>query len=347
MRQITEGQLQTAAERAVANGHAITALLFGSRARGTSGPLSDWDVCLITEEDTCRADAQAQALEAEDEFWDDRRIQTVWMPRTRFDRGVPAGSLEAAIAHEGRVLAGNATMAKKARTVPFEAETVQRNMGRAAEHLFLSIGTARRHTQEENETEKTEAAVSTLIESIAAAEALGRALCALTETEHTGDHRLGKNARQIADRADRADEPNPPLKSALMERISTRVQQVNDTAQAVRKVEYGEPAEAPEKTVDRFVRALEADLWMRQGLIEGTGPWAGLKQHPRRGELADELERRTAARATTNAREWTLTPIKLADEKLDRAVHDWAEGYQALCKAHIRRAQKKANVHTR
>ena len=344
MRQITEGQLQTAAERAVANGHAITALLFGSRARGTSGPLSDWDVCLITEEDTCRADAQAQALEAEDEFWDDRRIQTVWMPRTRFDRGVPAGSLEAAIAHEGRVLAGNATMAKKARTVPFEAETVQRNMGRAAEHLFLSIGTARRHTQEENETEKTEAAVSTLIESIAAAEALGRALCALTETEHTVDHRFGKNARQIADRT---DEPNPPLKSALMERISTRVQQVNDTAQAVRKVEYGEPAEAPEKTVDRFVRALEADLWMRQGLIEGTGPWAGLKQHPRRGELADELERRTAARATTNAREWTLTPIKLADEKLDRAVHDWAEGYQALCKAHIRRAQKKANVHTR
>ena len=344
MGQITEAQLQTAAERAVANGHAITALLFGSRARGTSGPLSDWDVCLITEEGTCRADAQAQALEVEDEFWDDRQIQTVWMPRARFDHGVSAGSLEAAIAREGRVLAGDATMATRARTVPFEAETVHRNMGRAAEHLFLSIGAARRHAREEHETEKTEAAVSTLIESIAGAEALGRALCALTETEHTGDHRLGKNARQIADRA---DEPNPPLESALMERISTRVQQLNDTAQAVRKVEYGEPGEAPEKTVDRFVRALEADLWMRQGLIEGTGPWAGLKHHPRCGELADEVERRTAARAATNAREWTLlTPAKLADEKLDRAVRDWTEGYQALREAHVRKEQKNPNVHT-
>ena len=342
MEQITEAGLRTAAERAVASGHAIAALLFGSRARGHAGPLSDWDVCLVTDGGTRGDDARDQALEAEDAFWDDGRIQTLWMPRARFDGGVPAGSLEAAIAREGRVLAGDATMAKKARTVPFEAETVQWNMGRAAEHLGVGIGAARRHAREKSETEKTEAAVTTLTASIAGAEALGQTLCALTATEHTGDHRLGKNGRQIADRA---DESNPPLESALMEDISERVQQLNDTAQAVRKVEYGKPGEEPEKTADRFVRALEADLWVRQGLIEGTGPWAGLKDHPRRDEVADEIERRTAARAATNAREWTLTPVKLADERLDRAVRKWVEGYRALREAHLRREQNKAKIH--
>jgi len=53
MEQITEAQLRTAAEHAVANGHAIAALLFGSRARGTAGPRSDWDVCLVTDEGSC------------------------------------------------------------------------------------------------------------------------------------------------------------------------------------------------------------------------------------------------------------------------------------------------------
>ena len=93
------------------------------------------------------------------------------------------------------------------------------------------------------------------------------------------------------------------------------------------------------------MRALEADLWVRQGLIEGTGPWAGLKDHPRRDEVADEIERRTAARAATNAREWTLTPVKLADERLDRAVRKWVEGYRALREAHLRREQNKAKIH--
>ena len=345
MEQITEARLRTAAERAIASGHAVAALLFGSRARRTAGPLSDWDVCLVTDGGTGSDAARAEVLETENELWENGRIETVWIPRERFDRGVPAaGSLEAAIAREGRVLAGDATMAKKARSVPFEAETVQRSMGRASQHLFMSIGAARTHAREKSETERTEAAVSILTESIAGAEALGRALCALIETEHTGDHRLGKNGRQIADRT---DEPNPPFESALMHDISQCVQQLNDTAQAVGKVEYGEAGEEHEKTINRFVRALDADLWIRQGLIEGAGRWAGLSKHPRRGELADELERRTAARAVTNAREWTLRPVKLAEERVNQAVRRWVAGYQTLRRACLERAQKNANVQTR
>ena len=341
MDRITEAQLRSAAERAVAGGHAIAAILFGSRARGTDGPLSDWDVCLVTDEGGRADQARGEALEADDDFWDDGSIETVWLPRARFDRGVSAGTLEAAIAREGKVLAGDATMAKKARTVPFEAETVHRNMRRASEHLFVSIEAARREAQEKDEIDKAEAWVSALTTSIAGAEALGRALCALTETQHTADHRIGKSGRQIADRA---SEANPPLETALMNEIGERVQALNDTAQVVRKVEYGERGEDRAKTVDRFVRALEADLWTRRGLIEGTGPWAGLKRHPRRDELAGELERRTARRAQRNALAWSRAPVKLADETLDRAVRAWVEGHRALLDVHRRREHDNASV---
>ena len=98
----------------------------------------------------------------------------------------------------------------------------------------------------------------------------------------------------------------------------------------MRKIEYGEPGEAPEKTIERFVRALEADLQVREGLVAGDGAWAGLAAHPRRAELAPALARATAAQATMNAQEWGATPIELGDEHLDRAARTWVNGHEAL-----------------
>ena len=89
MEPITEARLRRATERAVARGHAIGALLFGSRARGTAGPLSDWDVvCLVTDEDAPSVGARERALEAEDTFWENGHIERVWVHRARFDNGV-------------------------------------------------------------------------------------------------------------------------------------------------------------------------------------------------------------------------------------------------------------------
>ena len=330
---MSEAVLRAAAEHALGQGHAIAALLFGSRARRTAGAWSDWDVCFITER--APDPVRIEALEDDHPVWGSPQVDTTWLPRADFDRGVAAGSLEAEVARDGRPLAGDADVAKRARVVPFETETVLRNLGRTSRRLSTSVSAARSHAQEKNEAEKTEAAVEMLTTSIAGAEALGRALCALTETAHTGDHRIAKNARQIAERA---DEPHPPLAPALMLDIARRMEELDDTAQAVRKVEYGAPGEAPEKTVARFVQVLEADLWIRQGLIEGTGPWAALKAHPRRNELVEELTRRTASRAATNAREWGMTPVAIEDRTLERAVHQWIEGYQALRGTHQRRA---------
>ena len=151
---------------------------------------------------TPRASRRAErALEAEDTLWENGNIERVWVHRARFDDGVPAGSLEAAIAREGRALAGDASMATKARTVPFEAETVLKNMNRATVHLRNAIAGAREQVQGPDAGQRAAAMVAMVTSSIAGAEALGRALCALTETEHTGDHRVGKSGR--ADRRPR------------------------------------------------------------------------------------------------------------------------------------------------
>ena len=332
MEPITEARLRRATERAVASGHAIGALLFGSRARGTAGPLSDWDVCLVTDEDSPSVEARERALEAEDALWENGNIERVWVHRARFDDGVPVGSLEAAIAREGRALAGDASMATKARTVPFETETVLRNMNRATDHLQAAIRGARKQAQGTSTGQQATGAVTLVTASIAGAEALGRALCALTETEHTGDHRVGKSGRQISDRS---TEPDPPLESTLTHAISERVQALNDSAQTARKAEYGDPGEPYEKTAERFVRALEADLWTRHGLIEGTGPWAGLMHHPRRHELAGRIREDTVADAVTNAREWTLMPFEYPNQRLHDAMRKWVEGYGALRDGHL------------
>lgn len=78
---ITEAALRNAAERAVARGHAIGAVLFGSRARGNAGALSDWDVCLVTDDAWREARGRDRALEADDGFWEDARIDTQWIGR--------------------------------------------------------------------------------------------------------------------------------------------------------------------------------------------------------------------------------------------------------------------------
>ena len=326
---MSESRLRAAAEHALGQGHAIAALLFGSRARGTAGALSDWDVCFITEHAPDRA--HIEAFELDHPVWGNPRVDTSWIARADFDRGVAAGSLEAEVARDGRRLAGDANVAKRARTVPFEAETVLRNLDKTHEHLLGAALAARRSARATESRERRSGSEKTLTESIAGAEALGRTLCALTETAHTGDHRIAKNARQIAERA---YEPAPPL----MNDIARRMAQLDDTAQAVRKVEYGAPGEAAEKTVARFAQALEADLWIRQGLIEGVGPWAELENHPRRNELSAELGRTTAARAATNAREFGAAPVELEDRTLAQAVHQWTDGYHALRKAHRHRA---------
>ena len=327
VRRISEDELRAAARASVRNHHAVTAVLFGSRARGTARALSDWDVCMITDGDHhVDAAVRRKRLEADHGLWGHPKIEIVWLDRSVFDTSVPSGSLQANIVRDGRVLAGDTTMAR-ARVAPFEAAAVQRNIGRAGNRLHQAIVAAGLTGGNTRGVLPEEERIDMVGDSIAGAEALGRALCALTGTEHTGDHRIGKAGRQIGDRA---CEGALPVDKKLMDRISRKVQELNDSAQTVRKIEYGAPGEPEEKTVRRFVHALEADLWLRQGLLSGEGPWGGLKDHPRREELVEEVAAKTRHHAGKNRLHWNEARSAVASPELARAIGEWVRGLEEL-----------------
>lgn len=337
---ITEAQLRSASQRAVASGHARAAILFGSRARGTAAPESDWDVCLITDEDGRSERERDTAIETQDAFWEDGRIERVWVPLSQFEAGVHANSLNEAISREGKVLAGDGTMAKRATVLPFDADMLHNNLNRSAEQLGEAISAARRHARETAERPAHQANVTMSLRTIGAVEAVGRALCALTHTAHTAGHNVGTSGRQIRERA---AEPDAPLDSALMEQIGTRLEAMNGDSRKLRGAEYGRRAESHEQATERLVRALDTDALIRRGLIEGKGAWAKLKDHPRRKELKAVLESDTAARATTNAREWNLEAVELRSNSLTHAVAEWVRTCQEIKIALMQRGHGKTH----
>ena len=148
-------------------------------------------------------------------------------------------------------------MATKARTVPFEAKTVLKVMNRTTVHLRSVIAAAQEQMQGTDEDQRAERAVTVLTASIAGAAALGRALRALTEPAHTGNRRLGKSGRQIADRA---GEPNP---------LASRTSVTADEIAGERFVAHTASQEA-RKVVDAILRwrhgikanvRMEIDTW--------------------------------------------------------------------------------------
>ena len=144
-------------------------------------------MCLVTDDGAGRSDTQrGTALEADDAFWDDGRIQRVWTPRCEFDDGVHANSLEDAIACDGKVLAGDAAITGAAPVKPFRAGAVLLDLARATSHLESAVESARRHAESQSEYVRRDATLTLSLEAIGGVEALGRTLCALTGTAQAG-----------------------------------------------------------------------------------------------------------------------------------------------------------------
>ena len=96
MRDVTpvasEAELRTRAQEAIAHNPDIDGIiLFGSRARGTAHPRSDWDVAIVS--------------------WSRPRLQLglnvdmVWIKAAQNEKGWPIGSVEAIALRHGRLLA--------------------------------------------------------------------------------------------------------------------------------------------------------------------------------------------------------------------------------------------------
>ena len=339
---ITEKSLQRAAQRAVERGHVVAAILFGSRARGTADAHSDWDVCLVTNDDAARAGRDMDAaLAAEDPLWAHGKVQTFWAKRSEFDNGVHANNVREAIAREGRVLAGDREMTRNVEVKPFKASDLQYDMGRGMEHLVAGVNAARRHAQAGRESTRRQATVDMSLNAIAAAEALGRALCALTGVRHSGTHDLKTNGERILAAG---AEGEARAERSLRQQIGERLIAMNGGVRALRGAEYREVGETYDAAARRLSLALETDAWIRDGLIRGKGPWARLSAHLRSAELRGELMENTSEGATMNARSWTLMPVTIKSEELNAAVGEWVMKYQAIKIAERESTHAKSKV---
>ena len=323
---LTGAQLRSAAEHAVAGGHALAAVLFGSRARGTATPESDWDVCLVTDDEDARSETERhQALEVDAALWSDARIQILWKTRREFHR-VNAGSVEEAIAREGKVLAGDVAIVAGAALKPFRASAVGRDLIVARANLVAGIWIAEEHAAgAQSEESRRNAALAMSIDAIAAIEALGRALCVLTATPIAGIHDVAANGRWMQALGEAAEDGTW---GALLRAIGARLVAVDRDGGRLRRAgQSGEPLESYEDAAERLALGLETDVWTRSGLCEGKGPWARLARHPRGAELREAIADDTAAAARAADQERRGARVKLGSETLERAVTEWYEAY--------------------
>ena len=316
---LTGAQLRSAAEHAVAGGHAVAVVLFGSRARATATPESDWDVCLVADDEDARSDTERnQALEVDAALWSDARIRTLWKARRELDRGVNAGSVEEAVAREGKVLAGDDTIVTGAAVKPFRASAVRTDLIVARAHLEAGIWIAEAYAGAQSKEARRNATLALSIDAIAAIEALGRALCTLTGTPQAGTHDVAMNGRRMQALGEAAEDGTWGARLVAVDR---------DGARRRRAEQGGEPRDSYEDAAERLALGLETDVWTRRGLVDGEGPWARLAQHPRGADLREAIADDTAAGAGAAEEERRAARLKLGSETLERAVTEWYEAY--------------------
>ena len=322
---LTGAQLRSAAEHAVAGGHAVAVVLFGSRARGTATPESDWDVCLVAADEDARSETERnQALEADAALWSDARIQILWKARREFHR-VNAGSVEEAIAREGKVLAGDVAIVTGAAVKPFRASAVGADLIVARANLVAGIWIAEAHAGARSEETRRNATLAMSVDAVTAIEALGRALCTLTATPIAGIHDVAVNGRRMQALGEAAEDGTW---GALLRAVGARLVAVDRDGGRLRRAErWDEPLESYEDAAERLALGLETDVWTRSGLCEGKGPWARLARHPRGAELREAIADDTAAAARAADQERRGARVKLGSETLERAVTEWYEAY--------------------
>lgn len=285
-------------------------------------------MCLVTDDDDARSDTEHnQALEVDAALWSDARIRTLWKARDEFDRGVNAGSVEEAIAREGKVLAGDDAIVTGAAVKPFRASPVRADLIVARAHPEAGIWIAQAYAGAQSKEARCNATLALSIDAIAAIEALGRALFTLTGTPQAGTHDLGVNGRRMEELGEAAGDH---ARGRLLHAIGARLVAVDRDGARLRHAEqWGEPRESYEDVAERLALGLETDMWTRRGLVAGEGPWARLAQHPRAAELREAIADDTTAAAGAAEEELRAARVALGSDMLERAATKWYEGARA------------------
>ena len=317
---MTRDQLVTAAHRAVERGDAQAVILFGSRVRGTAHDQSDWDICLIADGEHLE---HAKALAGHDPIWANGEIDTFWINHEELRRNAYEGTVCADIVREGEMLDGDPEMLRNIEIKPFKAEDVVRQIARANRRLRAAVGHASARAVESDQFTREELAEDASLATIDAAEAIGRAVCALADVQHSGTHDLAGNSRKVLDKA---KETTDAVDRETLAQMGTCLKMMNGGLKAPRKAPYLNIVESEENWTRRLIWALRAEEALRSGLVEGTGRFERLGLHERAPELAPALRERTE-RTVRDVHQLHNDMPQTLNADLRAAITNWHNAY--------------------
>lgn len=303
MKPTTEERLRRAAVAAVEARSGIEAVvLFGSRARGAADPRSDWDVAILVaragtmEERSVRA--ALQGLEGVNAI--------VLTPGAIREHRNQAGRIEAAVARQGRLLAGGWTRPRcRKENLDMEPEEFGEGLTIATGDLRGAV-TALCDAAADGRT----CAANAVELSQQAAEAVAKAVIAGFGLSPAAAHDLEALAAQLesAYRGRRKGEEE-------RRSFASAIRGLNGNTRAAHAARYlRRPVEDPSRTVERIIRTLELQIgWVR---------WYA-KRQPDVREAAREIGQgiARAARRIKGQEGFDRLP-----EDLRAGVRSWGEG---------------------
>ena len=286
MKPVTIEDVRHAAARAVETGPGVEAvILYGSRARNTAHPHSDWDIAILSRGDP----AENRALRAL--FSGLQGINpTVLRATTVQENCNRAGTLEAAVARQGRTLAGTWIRPEcREEYLDLDPDAFRHNLEVAIEDIRGAVSSLC------NAVLLGRSYVPNTVElSQQAAEAVAKSVITGFGLSPATVHDLDELAAQLenAYQGRRHGEED-------RERFASLIRELNGDTLAAHTARYFlQPVERPERTVDRLIRTMGLQIdWIRH--YAGQRPGSG---RDLQGHLPTDCRNHPASRARRRIR---------------------------------------------
>ena len=267
---VNEEILRRAAGAAVTSGDADAVILFGSRALGTAGPRSDWDVCIVGG----RGEREAvDAIVGHDSLVDEEALDILWVPSAKSFADVPAATVWADIVRCGQVIGGDRGMLRNIEVKPFSVERIEGQMGMAVEMIEAAVEAGERFRMSGGADRQQRRALRATLESAHAAEALTIVFCALADTRHLAGHVQGKVADLIRERARVLDDR---VDRATVSRMAECAEEMNGNVKAAHGAPYSLVPESESQWCKRLLWAMRSHGELVEGIVFGDGADGGV-----------------------------------------------------------------------
>jgi len=281
-----EESIREAARRAVRHDGIIAVGLFGSRARGTNRRNSDWDLCAI-------------GTREPDDLWEcfgfdptEERIDLSWLGIDRIKDGAMFGEFSGEVARDWKTLAGDDTPVRDLEIKPMNAEMLTKYIARnlntdlatACRELVRSED-ARRAAKRTEVPEDKEinleimemAHTNAMKASADAAEAFCKGIVGSLGYDPVKGHEVRRSARKIRTGSKKAITGD---QRSTIENLSMMIDETNDLLSESHGAPYRTMTESEpfDKTRARTINVMEQHRTAMEGILEGRGTLAGLRQ---------------------------------------------------------------------